>query len=322
MSETENVSPVTTSDWSEADDTAFKAMESEALAPRDEPEEAPAEPVEPVAAEPAVETDDDDDDAAESPQKPGFVPHRKLHKEIEKRKAAEERESVTIKRLDDLLSRLNPAHVAQPEPKQEEPPAPVFRKPDDDIFGAVEDTQKSLEELREENKQRKEREDQEVTRQRVIRAASEHERTFSEKQPDYNDALAYLRESRIEELKWGAGMDRAQAIEFITGEELNLAHSALTRRQSPAEVAYALAKARGYKRVEAKAEEAVEQPANESPAERIARTAEAASKSRTLSGGGSAPKPDAMNGLRLARMSEEEFAKVMNTPEVMKLLGA
>jgi hypothetical protein len=322
MSEVENSTPITTSDWSDADDTAFKAMETEAFAPRDEPVEAAPEPVEPVAAEPAVEADDDDDDAAESPQKPGFVPHRKLHKEIEKRKAAEERESATIKRFDELMARMNPAHVVQPEPKQEEPPAPVFRKPDDDIFGAVEDTQKSLEELRAENAQRKEREDQEVTRRRVIQAASQHEREFSEKQPDYNDALAYLRESRIEELKWGAGMDRAQAIEFINGEELNLAHSALSRRQSPAEVAYALAKARGYKRVEAKAEEAVAQPADESPAERIARTAEAASKSRTLSGGGSAPKPAGMDGRTLARMSEEEFAKVMNTPEVMKLLGA
>lgn len=73
------------------------------------------------------------------------------------------------------------------------------------------------------------------------------ENTFRQATPDYLDALAHLRQARASEIQLTyPDITQEQLIQAIKNEELGLAQQLMQRGRNPHEVAYQLAKARGY----------------------------------------------------------------------------
>jgi len=251
---------------------------------------------------------DDTDDEPEQGKKPGFVPHRKLHKALEKVKAkeaeaAKEREErIRLEeRFNQLVQRVQ--QPQQQQPQVQEPAPQVAPDPNEDIFGAVQHQAKTIEQVQAEITAYKQQRAQEEQKQRIIQAAGAAEQQFMAEAPDYPDALNHLRAARVAELQM-FGLTEAQARAKVGQEEIQLAAQALQRGQNPAKLAYDWAKQRGY------AKKAPE-PAPEPPAEKLTRQAEAQARSGTLSHGGGAPAPVKLDARTVAAMSEAEFSALM-----------
>lgn len=310
-------------EWTAADQAALEATATEPAGQAEETPEAPAEegqPTDAIAA--AIEDDDDgDDESPSAAQRPGFVPHRKLHKAIEARKKVEadltkEREErIRLEeRTNQLLQRFQqPQPEARPEP---EPPPP---NPEDDFFGALAHQSKTVEELKRDVDNYKKQQEQESRVKSVLNAAHSAEREFITEAPDYPDAMEHLRNSRVAELKV-FGLNDTQARQRVGQEEIQMAAQALQRNVSPARLAYQWATQRGYVKKAPANEEAAP---SEDAATRINRAADAQSRSQTLGGGGSSA-PVGLTAQSVAKMSEAEFAKLMETnPSALnKLMGA
>lgn len=299
--------------WTADDEAQFNTL---AQASEPEAEETPEAPEADAGAadEPASraqEPDDEDDDEPGDPKRPGFVPHRKFHKAREKLKATEAelaREREERVRLDErtnaLLERLRGVQQAPAAPQQPVQPEPVRQlTPDEDVFGWAEQTGKTVESLAQKLERLERGEQQRQTVQHVVEAVQHYEQQFAKDKPDYTDAAVYLKQARTRELM-AFGLPEAQARAQVSQEMLRFAHDTLQRRQNPAETVYKWAEARGYAK-------AAPEPAKEDagPVERIARTAEAQARSRSLSGGGGAPADTKIDARSLLRMSEDEFAK-------------
>lgn len=137
--------------------------------------------------------------------------------------------------------------------------------------------------------------------QQLSSVVSSHEAAFVGKNPDYHDAVNHLRESRLAEYEM-LGYPPEQRIAIVAQEGINLAISALQNGKDPAEVAYSLAAARGYKRVEPKKE-----PDKAKAEEAIDRLEKGAKASKTLSGGSEEVETSLLK--QVEEMSPSEFDK-------------
>lgn len=268
---------------------------------------------EPVEPEPQVaeadDTEEDDDDASpEQGKRPGFVPHRKLHKALEKLKAKEadlEKERIERARLEERTNMLLQRFQQQPLPvqtqTQQPEPAP---NPQDDIFGAVEHQAKTLAQLQQEAETRRKAEEEQQKVGALLQRANLSVEEFKRSTPDYSDAYQHLRRSRAEELAM-LGYP-ADAIEkTLYNDELAIAARAVQAGKNVGEIVYNLSKQRGYARKEAA-------PVDNDPAEKIARTADAQARSATLSHAGGASAPATIDARAVARMSEDDFFAFMS----------
>lgn len=313
-------------EWTADDEAALQATATQEPA-GDDPADPPQEAAETVSQVAEVDDEDDaDDDAPEANKRPGFVPHRKLQKQIERRQKVEQeltKEREERVRLEErtnlLLQRFQqPEQAPKAQETVQEPPPPSV---EEDIFGWGNHTGKRVETL-EQRLDRLERERQHdgVVNQ-VKSAVTASEATFRQQNPDYDDACKFLFESRQAELEV-FGINPVQAQQHIAGEFLRISQQALQTGKSPAQIAYEWARKRGYaKKDPDPAPSAVADEARESAAERIARTADAQARSRSLGSGGGSGGPESLDARKLARMSEDDFAKIMDSPEVRKLMG-
>ena len=89
----------------------------------------------------------------------------------------------------------------------------------------------------------RQRESQEV--QSLTKEFSDHEAEFREETPDYDDAVKYLRENRVKELIL-FGYPENEAINLFAQEVFATLRDTKQRGLNPAQVAYGLAKQRGY----------------------------------------------------------------------------
>lgn len=240
-------------------------------------EEAPEAETAPEPAEPVAE-------APEKKEKQSTVPLAALHEEREARKRAE-------KAYQELMETLN-KRFAEPEKEPEEPKGPP--SPEDDIFEAVKYTQEQLKAIREAQEESKRREQQAASYQQFYQTTRTAEQEFAAKVPDYNDALGHLRTLRVQELQ-AFGVTDAQAIERDIAQQAQaIAAHALRMGKNPGELAYALAKTRGY------------QPKVTAAVSQVDK-AEAKAASMSLSkGGGSSPAGE-VSVERVLKMSDEEF---------------
>lgn len=88
---------------------------------------------------------------------------------------------------------------------------------------------------------------EQVAEQRFMAHLGETERQFVASTPDYIDALGHLRQIRATELlTLNPDLTQGQVIDIIRREELTLAANLVRSNRNPHEVAYTLAKARGY----------------------------------------------------------------------------
>jgi len=234
-------------------------------------------------------------------------------------KAEKEARLLLEQRTNLILERLTP--------KPEEPKPEVIPDFETDpagwIAGTMRATGKTLEQIQGELAARKTK-DAEAERQQantnavndIISKAAAQEVEFKKTAPDYDDAGAFLLQSRIDELK-EIGYDDKQIMGIVSNEKLAIAQKALADGKNPAAVVYAMAKRRGYAPKKA---DAAPDPAKLAT-EKIAALGKGQEQAQSLSGTrGQGPSP--LTAARLLEMSEADFAKFMDTPEGRAAMGA
>lgn len=142
--------------------------------------------------------------------------------------------------------------------------------------------------------------------QQLTRIALGHEAEFAKKTPDYQDAAAYVRQMRDQELDYMGYKDPAVRQQIIQQDALQIAAQALQGNLNAAEVVYNIAKSRGYA---AKAPAPAAPPAPAEPsadAKKIATVAkgQAASQSLGQVNGSSVPETSVQ---ALLQMSDTDF---------------
>lgn len=234
----------------------------------------------------AIPSGDSQTPAASRQQRTDTVPHAALHetreqlKEARRQIAALEAQPRLTAEDAELLKNLR-----QRQQQPQEPADPDFLQ---DPKGYV-DTKltralkklEAAETTANETRQQLEQRNQVAEMMGVVQA---HERTFVASTPDYNQALAHLRNIRTQQLQLlYPQATAAQIHQQISREELAGAHQALQAGQNPAEVVYKYAQTLGYK------------PAQSTPAATPTPTPPVdRSAARTLgSGGGGSPSSDA-----------------------------
>lgn len=150
-----------------------------------------------------------------------------------------------------------------------------------------------------------------ATVQNLSAAVQQHEVQFAQAAPDYMDAVTFLRNQRAAELV-ADGADEQAAVMKAAEELRNLALERAHRGQNAAEVAYKLAKARGY----APKAAAPAQPTGQQVIQNQQRVSAA---SKTLGGGGA---PSGKLTLEaLASMSDDEFAEATKGNKWAQIAG-
>lgn len=219
--------------------TAEKPAEKPADAPVDKPAEKPPE----VTAEKPAEKAAIAEKPPEQPDPRKWVPVG-AHVELRNQMKAMQEELQKLK---------NPP--APPPPKPELPAQPDFTQ---DPKGYVDHTkayvdhkvQAALEQLESGQKaatQTAEQAAAQAAETRFFTALTTAEQQFVAQKPDYYDALGHLRELRAQEiLLFDPGITQDQMKEILQREEMQLAANILRTGRNPSEVAYNLARARGY----------------------------------------------------------------------------
>lgn len=320
-------SGVTDQDWTAEDQARFDALATGHDDPgvgdgesgdeggeRGAPLTVQGKPLEEAVADADPSADDDDDGDAEG-NRPGFVPHRRLHKAREQKKAAEEQAKaaearaqqaeINAARAMERMNTLLQVFKGQQQPQQgqtQEPAAPPVRpRAEEDVFKTADYAVEQTESLAQRVERIEKAEQAQKELGQMADWARRHEEAFAKERPDYPAALSHLKQARARELAI-QGYNRAQIEQQITADEVHIIRVAAHRQMSPAALAYEIAGTRGYS---PKAPE----PPQEAPAERITRTAEAQQRSRTLSGtGGSPAGATNITAETVLRMSEDEFA--------------
>ena len=127
---------------------------------------------------------------------------------------------------------------------------------------------------------------------------------FEKGHPDYPDAFKHLMDLRVAEYKT-MGINDPQRLEMMFNQEaISLAQGAIANGKNPAEVAYEMAKVRGYtKSAGGSADNGKSGETLEQQMERLEKGAKASS---TLTGGGSAGS-DKLSLTDISTMSDKEF---------------
>lgn len=176
-----------------------------------------------------------------------------------------------------------------------------------------------LEEVAKQQRQMIERQqqtDQQAQQQQVMQQLASRVRSaevaFAQSNPDYQEAINHLSRARAQELAV-FGLPPETIAERVGQEQANLALQWAHQGMNPAQVAYELAKARGY---QPKAQQQAQQPSAE---ERIAQQQRGTSAARGLGNGGGANKGK-LTAEALANMSDEEFAQLSDS-DFRKAMG-
>ena len=271
--------------------------------------EVPAEEIE-AAEQPTEETpvveEKVEKPAAEKPveqEKEKFVPHQALHEERQRRKELQ-RETDQLKQnqavLNDRFQQL--WQVVQPQQQ-----APQFRDPktDTDPMEALAHNQAILAQQAQEAAQHRQQNEQRNQIQEHARRltgwASAKAQEYAQENPDFPEAYKHIRMVRAQELQ-AMGYTGPELVERLHNEELNVFHEAQQRGLNPAEIAFNMAKAAGWKPKE---------PEKSSPEQKIESLNKGAQAAKTLGAGGSSagmPTPE-----QIAAMGEEEFAELKAT---------
>lgn len=240
------------------------------------------------------------------PAEPKLVPLAALHEERTRRKdlqaevarermAREETERRVQARLDALTAALAPKQQA---PSFDENPAGYLQHSLEEVKGAAMQTKQEIEAWRAQQHQQQQIE---LAASRV-RAA---EQSFIATRPDYQKALDYYTESRIRELA-AFGLDTDQARAQVGQEMLSGALQHAAQGRNPAELAYKLAEARGYR-------------PQATTADKIQAQQRGVAAAKTLGSGGATG--GAISARALLEMSDDDFAEATKGGKWEKLMG-
>lgn len=309
--------------------SAVEAPESPAVAEETAPETAIEPPVADVSAPETTESTEPED------EKPDSVPLWALKEARERVRAAQaERKAIEEQLLQErearvrLEERFSAVERANQPPAEELPPMP---DPDVDPLGYEQSRREMLEREVVELKKAIVDTKLETEIAWINQQTSTLTQQFAAKNPDYMEALDYVKERRREQLQLlhptanSHQVEEQVALEYgnIVRESLErLPNGSVRFRRVPAETVYAMAKSMGFQGRQAPPAPSIEQEAPlEQRVEQTRRRVAAATSLSSVSGNeGSGP----LDAKRLAQMSEAEFGKLLkDKPELInKLMGA
>lgn len=231
---------------------------------------------------------------------------RKALKDIEAQRFKEQ--EITQRRLDMIAEAMRPKEQAPVMPNLETDPLAVLKMTREQVEGLV----KFRQEFEEGQRQAQER-------QQLSNEAINQENEFLKEHPDYMEAGNFLKQSRLSELMATGMYNQNQAMQIIQNETFGLIQMAKQQGKNAAELAYTIAKARGFVKVDAPAAgvpngNTATSPAAETETEKLIRIAAGQNSNKSLSnaGGGALAIGEGLDAKMLANMSEEDFAKVYN----------
>lgn len=246
--------------------------------------------------------------AEEQRKQEEFVPHGQFHRERERRKEAEQRAELAMRRMTELMEAM------QPQPQQQTQHQVPQIPGEDDIVGRI---NWSVEQLRQmqENQQRYSQmtEAQQREEQAFQQVLSEKGREFAEaaqERPDVQDAYAYARQSLFNEFQF-YGFTPQQAMQELEQYERKLIMDAHQRGMNVGDYVEKYAAARGWRPNQQQTRQQA-QPRDESgrftPAQEIDRREAIRQASISIGGSGSAAPSGQVSPKDLVDMSEEDFA--------------
>lgn len=231
---------------------------------------------------------------------PALQEERQRRKELQERLEAVERQRVAdMAKLDERLRILQGAQHQPETPSVDQDPVGAIKRLD----GTVQEVAQRLQA----------EEHHRALTARYQAAAGE----FSAKTPDFQAAYAHLMNVRSAELA-AAGVPPDQIPMWIQRGELNMAAQALQQGINPAERAYGIAKALGYRPAEAQPAAATPSPAPSSspaPAQpdaaaQLATIAGGRDASASLAAAGGSPAAGTLTLETLLKMDDDEFARL------------
>jgi hypothetical protein len=276
--------------------SALDAMRNET--PIVEVEAAPVVEEAPVVVEAVPEAE-----VKETPE-PKTVPLAALQETREALKEEKRLNAENQRKTDERLRLLTEVLTRQPDAAK--PAEVVIPDPEKDAMGTLKMNQQQLQELMDYKKRNEAKQAGDLQNQQVMNRAQQLESEFVASTPDYGAASQFLLKSRHDELMASGMYQPHQVQQVIQQETLALAQQAIQNGNNPAQIVYAIAKARGYAVVAPK-------PA-ETPAAQIERVAagQAASKSIGQALGAQISSGAKMDSKTLANMSDEQFAVLYN----------
>lgn len=275
---------------------AMQADDGSETEPEPEPERASAEPEPEPEPEPAEASDGAEPEFKSRRAKPpeGFVPHGAFHAEREARKALEAKLAEIEKRLPQQQDKPAEPEFVDPLVDPE-----GFRKWDEHRISKLEAKLQAQEEARRQQEQQAQ----------LVRRVDAAEKEFAQTTTDYRDAVAFLREQRIAELKAQAMSDQEIARQIGT-DFTNIVQAAEMLGMNPAQIAYQRAQSLGWKPKAAEAE-------------KLAAAEKAERETRSISDAGGGAQRGKMTVEQFAALSEREMARFMreNPEEARRLSG-
>lgn len=249
-----------------------------------------------VTVEPVTEVVEE----AVATAKPSMVPHAALHEEREARKAAEKSTRELTEQFARADERMKMIMGAQQQVAREVAPP----DPDIDALGALKYVQTQLQQTQQQQTRQAQEFQQVQQINHIVQTAGNMERQYIVDNPDYNDASAYLLQSRFTELQ-EFGLTQEQANAQIENEKFQLAAQAVLQGKNAPALVMSMAKARGYTKKVAAASTAA---ASEEKLTNIAAGQKANASLSNVSG--TSPKAGGYTARDLATMPDEEFNKL------------
>ncbi len=219
-----------------------------------------------------------------------------LHEERGKRKELGTKLSATERELAELKGKFSIIERLQ-VPKQEQE-APLT--PEGDIFGYVKKLGETNEQLQKRIEEGEATRKEEGERNNLISSYKSDAAAFTAKNPDFGEAYNHLLQSRAQEMIALGYDDPASLQQALQNEEIQIARLAFQKGKSPAEIIYALAQQRGYKKADAKAD-------GNDPAKKLETIARGQEANKSLSNTGGNSGDGDVTAEMLLKMSSEEF---------------
>ena len=248
------------------------------------------------ATEEAQETSEEVKEEVKEDEKEKHWAINAMHEERERRKEVQAQMNKMEDRFQKLQESMMPKEPEEPKPDFEDNPAEYLKTELDEIKGFKAQAEQQAQITQ--------------AQQQFYGDFSKVEQEFSEKTPDYFDAVKHLYDSRMSEYKT-MGYDDNQSYQLAQRDAWNIAQDAINRGKNGAEVFYNLAKTRGY--------EKGKQTTEKSEIETLKEVKEVA-KNTGLGASGDTPKGQ-VSLSDLASMNDDEFDKLTSGDNWRNMMG-